>query len=175
MKKARRRVRPTLLVLLWIWALCVFVVIDLFRNVPAFDRIRPSADVYRATRFAAHKLVGEPYLDGGFRDELPAERPEVRPDPLDVVRDPEASRADRVAACRALGRAGAARDLEAAALDDAVPTTVRFAAVEELEKLDFATAYAALRAVSGSGSRIVSRRAWIARARLEQRRAERKG
>jgi antitoxin component YwqK of YwqJK toxin-antitoxin module len=57
----RRRVRPVLLVLLWVWAILVFVVVDLFRNVPAFDRIRPEAKLYEGMRKAAHEMVGEPY------------------------------------------------------------------------------------------------------------------
>lgn len=59
----RRRVRPHLLVLLWIWAALVFVVLDLFLNVPEFDGIRPRAPLYRAMRMTAHELVNEPYLE----------------------------------------------------------------------------------------------------------------
>jgi hypothetical protein len=62
-KKARRRVRPLLLVLLWIWAICVFVTIDLFRNVSEFDSIRPRSPLYSSLREAGHELVGEPLLD----------------------------------------------------------------------------------------------------------------
>lgn len=65
------RVRWTLLALLWFWALCVFVTLDLFRNVGAFDSIRPRATIYRAMRYVAHRMVQEPYLDDGFRDALP--------------------------------------------------------------------------------------------------------
>jgi len=61
--RPKRRVRPLLLVLLWVWAITVFVTVDLFRNVPAFDRIRPRAALYRGMREAGHELVGEP-LDG---------------------------------------------------------------------------------------------------------------
>lgn len=60
-KPPRRRIRPLLLVLLWVWAVLVFVVIDLFRNVPAFDRIRPESKLYEGMRKAAHEIVGEPY------------------------------------------------------------------------------------------------------------------
>jgi hypothetical protein len=56
-----------LLVLLWIWAGLVFVVLDLFLNVPEFDRVRPRAPVYRGLRVAAHRMVGEPYDDGEER------------------------------------------------------------------------------------------------------------
>ena len=48
-----RRVRPLLLVLLWIWAMCVFTVVDLFWNVQAFDGLRPSALLYQGMRRAA--------------------------------------------------------------------------------------------------------------------------
>ena len=60
---ARRRVGWRLLSLLWVWALLVFVVVDLFLNVLEFDHIRPDAAWYRATRFAAHKIVGEAYTE----------------------------------------------------------------------------------------------------------------
>jgi hypothetical protein len=65
--KPKPGVRWTLLVLLWAWALCMALVLDLFRNVEAFDRIRPDTRLYRATRFAAHRMVGEPYRE---RDEF---------------------------------------------------------------------------------------------------------
>ena len=53
----KRRVRPLLLALLWIWAACVFLVLDLFHNVPEFDGIRPRARVYRAMRHVGHRMV----------------------------------------------------------------------------------------------------------------------
>jgi hypothetical protein len=56
-----RRVRPFLLVLLWIWAVLIFGVVDLFRNVPEFDRVRPKSRLYEGMRKAAHRMVGEPY------------------------------------------------------------------------------------------------------------------
>ena len=62
---AKRRVRPTLLILLWAWALVVFVAIDLFLNVPEFDRVRPDARIYQGMRMAAHDMVGEPYEGDG--------------------------------------------------------------------------------------------------------------
>jgi len=62
----KKRVRGTLLVLLWIWAICIFVVLDLFLNVDEFDRIRPRARVYRSMRLAAHDMVDEPYYDNDF-------------------------------------------------------------------------------------------------------------
>ena len=76
--QGRRRVRPVLLVLLWIWAVCIFMIVDLFRNVEAFESVRPRARTYRAMRYAAHDLVGEPYYDGDFVDEHPASRPSAR-------------------------------------------------------------------------------------------------
>jgi len=60
MSEPRRRIRPLLLALLWIWAACIFVVIDLFLDVPEFDRMRPRSALYRGMRDAAHEMVGEP-------------------------------------------------------------------------------------------------------------------
>ena len=65
MQVEMRRVRFTLLVLLWIWAICVFTVVDLFWNVSEFDGVRPRAAIYEGMRRAAHKMVGEPYQDDG--------------------------------------------------------------------------------------------------------------
>jgi HEAT repeat protein len=62
----KRRVRWTLLALLWVWAILIFLMVDLFFNVDEFDAIRPRAEVYRATRYAAHQMVGEPYVDDDF-------------------------------------------------------------------------------------------------------------
>lgn len=58
--QATPRIRLRLLLLLWVWAVLMFVVVDLFRNVPAFDRVRPRARVYEAMRHTAHEMVGEP-------------------------------------------------------------------------------------------------------------------
>jgi len=58
--RAKRRVGLRLLVLLWIWAICVFACLDLFLNVPELDGVRPRTPLYRGMRVAAHKLVGEP-------------------------------------------------------------------------------------------------------------------
>ena len=80
--KNTKRIRPLLLILLWVMAVCVFMVVDLFRNVPEFDRFRPDARWYRAARYAAHKMVDEPYRDGGFSEELPAMRVARKPNPL---------------------------------------------------------------------------------------------
>jgi hypothetical protein len=62
-KKGSRRVRPLLLILLWIWAACVFVTVDLFRNVSAFDAVRPRSPLYSNLRQAGHEIAGEPILD----------------------------------------------------------------------------------------------------------------
>jgi hypothetical protein len=59
-----RRVGVRLLLLLWLWAALMFTVVDLFLNVPAFDKVRPRAVYYRAARVVAHDLVGEPCADG---------------------------------------------------------------------------------------------------------------
>jgi protocatechuate 3,4-dioxygenase beta subunit len=61
--KPRRRVRPLLLILLWIWALFVFVTVDLFRNVREFDAVRPRSPLYSSLRAAGHEITGEPLLD----------------------------------------------------------------------------------------------------------------
>lgn len=73
--RRRRRVRWTLLVLLWLWAASVFLVLDLFLNVSVFDEVRPTARIYRATRYAAHRLVGEPYEGAEFGSDEALARP----------------------------------------------------------------------------------------------------
>jgi hypothetical protein len=82
----RRRVRPLLLVLLWIWAVLIFGVVDLFRNVPEFDRLRPRSKLYEGMRKAAHEMVGESY-EGPSADEAGgvtvAARPDAAPDRAD--------------------------------------------------------------------------------------------
>ena len=62
-KPAKRRVRPLLLILLLVWAVLVFMVIDLFLNVGEFDGVRPRARLYRGMRKAAHEMVGEPHAE----------------------------------------------------------------------------------------------------------------
>ena len=69
--KPAQRIRGRLLVLLWIWALLVFAIVDLFWNVREFDRIRPRSTLYRAARYVAHELVGETYYGGEFGDHIP--------------------------------------------------------------------------------------------------------
>jgi len=71
-KPLRKRIRPVLLVLLWVWALCIFLVVDLFFNVNEFDAVRPRSSLYTGTRLAAHKLVGEPIAEPGA---MPAPSP----------------------------------------------------------------------------------------------------
>lgn len=41
----------------------MFVVVDLFRNVPEFDRVRPKWRTYEQMRAAAHEISGEPWLE----------------------------------------------------------------------------------------------------------------
>ncbi|MCZ6571976.1 MAG: hypothetical protein O7C98_02290 [Planctomycetota bacterium] len=80
--QAKPRVRGTLLVLVCLWALCNFMVIDLFLNVPEFDGIRPRAPFYRAMRYTGHEMVGEPYQEGDF---AVADVPNAPPDTRDVL------------------------------------------------------------------------------------------
>ena len=69
MSTSKPRIRPLLLILLWIWAGCVFLVVDLFWNVPEFDRVRPRAPLYGGMRRAAHEMVGERFrARAGERD-----------------------------------------------------------------------------------------------------------
>ena len=64
-----RRIRPMLLVLLWVWAGCVFLTLDLFLNVREFDAIRPRASLYRGMRSVGHELVGERNHERGLLDD----------------------------------------------------------------------------------------------------------
>lgn len=57
------RVRWQLLALLWVWAGCVALVLDLFLNIDEFDGVRPRAPLYRAMRAVAHDMVGERLYD----------------------------------------------------------------------------------------------------------------
>jgi len=56
----KSRIRWRLLALLWVWALCIFAIVDLFMNVDEFESVRPRSGLYRGMRVAAHKMVGEP-------------------------------------------------------------------------------------------------------------------
>lgn len=71
----KRKVRPVLLVLLWAWAMLMFIVVDLFLNVPEFDRVRPDAMLYRGMRMAAHEMVGERYKGADAGTESPVRKP----------------------------------------------------------------------------------------------------
>jgi HEAT repeat protein len=65
-KGSPRRVRPLLLILLWVWALCVAIVLDMFWNVEEFDRVRPRSTLYRGMRVAGHKLVGVTVIEEAY-------------------------------------------------------------------------------------------------------------
>jgi len=72
------RVRPLLLILLWIWVITVAILVDMFWNVDEFDGFRPRASLYRGMRVAAHLMVGEPVEEDGYqghsrRDRLTAQ------------------------------------------------------------------------------------------------------
>ena len=98
----RRRVRPVLLGLLWIWAVCIFLVLDLFLNVSEFDGIRPRAKIYRSMRFVAHRMVGEPYRENDLFALMYADgptRPQAR-SPAPVLTDLEPVPAPRIRAVR---------------------------------------------------------------------------
>ena len=95
-KQGKSRLRWTTLVLLWVWAITVFTVVDLFLNVNEFDSIRPRANLYRGMRIAAHEMVGEPYYD----DDFPGVRGAVRL--VAVKRDPARRLADELAAVRTM-------------------------------------------------------------------------
>jgi len=78
-KPKTRRVRPLLLVLLWIWAGCVALVLDLFWNVAEFDGVRPRASLYRGVRAVAHGMVGEPLYEEVLPTGPRAARTEPKP------------------------------------------------------------------------------------------------
>jgi len=99
--------------MLWIWAALVFTVVDLFRNVPEFDRVRPDWGLYRGMRVAAHRMVGEPIADGDV-DVAPTGREAARPGPL---ADAGALRASLAAATLA----SSAAELETLAVDGPDP------------------------------------------------------
>lgn len=82
-KPRSRRIRPLLLILLWIWAVLVFVILDLFWTIDELDAVRPRASIYEGMRAAAHKMVGEP-LPQEFRS-----RPQRRSQ-IAMNRGPEA-------------------------------------------------------------------------------------
>lgn len=93
-----RRVRWPLLALLWVWAGSMALVLDLFLNVPELDRVRPRARAYRAARYTAHELVGEPYAEDDEFARAGAWRPPVRVRAAgNAAARPEGSRPHRVA------------------------------------------------------------------------------
>jgi len=61
--RGKLRIRPLLLILVCFWSLTVFLIVDLFLNASELDSLRPRAELYRAMRYAAHEMVGEPYLE----------------------------------------------------------------------------------------------------------------
>jgi hypothetical protein len=85
MQQKPRRIRPLLLVLLWVWAGCILLVLDLFWNVEHLGGLRPRARLYSDMRRVAHEMVGEP-LDSPEAESGPAPRArraaQVRLDPL---------------------------------------------------------------------------------------------
>jgi HEAT repeat protein len=114
---SRPRIRWRLLVLLWIWAACVFLILDLFLNVDAFDAIRPRALLYRGTRVAAHKMVGEPIRDTDFPG-LVLKRPNRAP--LPAAAHASAFR-QRLGELKQLGKERAFEALRAALTDEPDP------------------------------------------------------
>jgi len=95
-EKCPSRIRFRLVVLLWIWAACVYLVLDLFLDVTFLDPVRPRSEAYVALRRAAHRMVGEPY----FEDDVHTRQslPPCASRPLATVRDerfPDGSRKRR--------------------------------------------------------------------------------
>jgi len=122
-------VRWTLLILLWVWVIVVFMTLDLFFNVAGFDSVRPRSEVYRGARYAAHKMVGEEYLDGDFPDPQSNSLP---PLPAVVRRSSSAERlASELAAVRELEEKRALEDLREVAASAEDPR-VRVAALRGL-------------------------------------------
>jgi antitoxin component YwqK of YwqJK toxin-antitoxin module len=76
---AKGGIRWTLVVLLWAWAVVIFVVIDLFLDVEEFDGIRPRVSTYRGMRRAGHELVGTAYRDPVEAAEIRAKLPALPP------------------------------------------------------------------------------------------------
>jgi HEAT repeat protein len=127
----RKRVRGTLLILLWAWVIVVFMTLDLFFNVSGFDSVRPRSETYRAARYAAHKMVGEEYVDGDFPNPQVNALPPLPPSALGN-RSPAAVRlASELAAVRELEEARAIDDLREVATSAGDPR-VRIAAMRGL-------------------------------------------
>jgi hypothetical protein len=127
----RKRVRWTLLILLWAWVIVVVMTLDLFFNVSGFDSVRPRSETYRAARYAAHKMVGEEYVDGDFPNPQVNALPPLPPSALGN-RSPAAVRlASELAAVRELEEARAIDDLREVATSAGDPR-VRIAAMRGL-------------------------------------------
>lgn len=106
------RIRPLLLALLWVWAGCVFLVLDLFLDVPAFNGLRPRSSLYSGMRAAAHRMVGTALEDQGS------------PSPRVATPDREArihGLLEELASVRALGRRGDLGGVREAARSGAFP------------------------------------------------------
>jgi hypothetical protein len=58
---------------LWLWAIVIFIVVDLFLDVEQFDQVRPRTRSYRGMRRAGHDLVGTLYRDPVEATELRAQ------------------------------------------------------------------------------------------------------
>jgi HEAT repeat protein len=116
--KQKSRLRWTTLALLWVWAIAVFLTLDLFLDIEEFDAVRPRADLYRGMRVAAHKLVGEPVAE-----------PELRFTPWVAKSDAE----DLRFALAAVGEARSFERLRGLALD-ASDDRVRIAAMRRMAK-----------------------------------------
>ena len=129
-KAQKSRARWTLLVLLWAWAACMFLVVDLFWNVDEFEAVRPRSSLYRGMRIAAHKMVGEPVLESRLRGApalLRARANSQERDPFAHV--PPGRR--RLEELKQLGRDGSFAPLRAALTDERDPR-MRVAAMRVL-------------------------------------------
>lgn len=100
--------RPLLLVLLLVWALTVFVTVDLFLNVPEFDKVRPRAALYRGMRIAGHEMVGEPYWEDYSLPETRREAPSHRQAPTPTTRGGDEGSLGPEELLRSIGSRGSA-------------------------------------------------------------------
>jgi hypothetical protein len=151
-EEARRCVRPAALVLLWVWAICVFMILDL---EPYSDQ-----DFVKgvATRSAATPSA---LLQGGVADRsaLPAIARRFGPAALSAllspVHDPAADTALRPEAARLL------------AANEAAPLPLRTAALWTFARIDDQESTDALGRVEVRASATIARRAHEARTRKE--------
>jgi len=127
----RKRVRWTLLILLWAWVIVLFLTLDLFFNVSGLDAVRPRSETYRAARYAAHKMVGEEYLDGDFPNPRVEALPPLPPSALGNRSAAAVRLASELAAVRELEEARALDDLREVATSAGDPR-VRIAAMRGL-------------------------------------------